>query len=158
MAIDLFEYYHGAALTKLFNFGERLVVKTFPSDSNATFTIGLPGKKLEKDQVAIYIKYTKSRMTPWVFTFKKEHQVELKVISQLHKKTFLVLVCGHDGITCIEYSKLKSILDEKYADAEWVKVHRYRREHYQLSGSDGKLNHKISRKVFPLDIINALKK
>ena len=141
MAIDLFEYYHGAALTKLFNFGERLVVKTFPSDSNATFTIGLPGKKLEKDQVAIYIKYTKSRMTPWVFTFKKEHQVELKVISQLHKKTFLVLVCGHDGITCIEYSKLKSILDEKYADAEWVKVHRYRREHYQLSGSDGKLNH-----------------
>ena len=158
MAIDVFEFYHGSALTKLLNYGERLVIKTFPSDSNATFSIGLAGKKDEKEQVAIYIKYSKKRMTPWVFTFKKKHQEELQVINDLHKKTFLVLVCGHDGVICIEYSKLKSILDENYGIAEWVKVHRYRREHYQFSGSDGKLSHKMSRKVFPLDIIKALKK
>ena len=41
-------------------------------------------------------------------------QKSIDKINQLHKKTFLVLVCGHDGVICIEYKKLKTILDENY--------------------------------------------
>ena len=149
MAIDVFELYHGAALTKLLNFGEKITIKTFPSNSNATFTLN--------EKVGIYIKYSRKRMTPWIFTFKKLHQEELRTISELHKKTYLVLVCGVDGITCIEYEKLKKILNEQFGEAEWIRVHRYRREQYQLTGSDGKLNYKMSKKKFPSEIINALK-
>ena len=39
-----------------------------------------------------------------------------------------------------------------------VKAHRYRREQYQLSGSDGELNYKIPKKSFPEEIIAAAKK
>ncbi len=150
MTIDKFEFYHGAVLTKLINFGEKLSIQTFPSESNATFTIN--------GNVGIYVKYSAKRMTPWVFTFKKIHQVELKAISELHKETFLVMVCGSDGVTCINYKKLKKLLDDNFDLAEWVKAHRYRREQYQLSGSDGELNYKIPKKSFPEEIIAAAKK
>lgn len=150
MTIDKFEFYHGAVLTKLINFGEKLSIQTFPSESNATFTIN--------GNIGIYIKYSAKRMTPWVFTFKKIHQVELKAISELHKETFLVMVCGSDGITCVNYKRLKKLLDDNFDLTEWIKAHRYRREQYQLSGSDGELNYKIPKKTFPEEIISAIKK
>ena len=49
MTIDKFEFYHGAVLTKLINFGEKLSIQTFPSESNATFTIN--------GNIGIYVKY-----------------------------------------------------------------------------------------------------
>tara|TARA_B100001248_G_C27118934_1_gene334832 strand:- start:112 stop:561 length:450 start_codon:yes stop_codon:yes gene_type:complete len=149
MTIDLFEFYHGAALAKLLNHGEKISIKTFPSESNATFTLN--------DKVGVYIKYSKKRMTPWVFTFKKIHQEELKVISELHKHTFLIMVCGSDGIACINYNQVKKLLDESFAEAEWIKAHRYRREQYSLTGSDGKLNYKMPKNSFPQDIIDLIK-
>jgi hypothetical protein len=53
---------------------------------------------------------------------------------------------------------LKKLLDDNFGIAEWVKVHRYRREQYQLSGSDGELDYKIPKKNFPDDVISAVKK
>ena len=49
-------------------------------------------------------------------------------------------------------------VDDNFDLAEWVKAHRYRREQYQLSGSDGELNYKIPKKNFPEEIIAAVKK
>ena len=146
MTIDKLEFYHGAALTKLLNFGEKLSIQTFPSESNATFTIN--------GNIGVYIKYSAKRMTPWVFTFKKIHQVELKAISELHKETFLVMVCGSDGITCVNYKRLRKLLDENFDLAEWVKAHRYGREQYQVIGSDGEVNNQSTQKTFPEEIID----
>jgi len=68
------------------------------------------------------------------------------------------MVCGSDGITCVNYKRLKKLLDDNFDLAEWVKAHRYRREQYQLSGSDGELNYKIPKKNFPEEILSAVKK
>lgn len=156
--IDVFEFYHGAALTKLLNSGEELTIQSIPTDSNATFSISQPGSNNTKNAVSLYIKYSRKRRTPWVFTFKQSHQEELKAISEFHKDTFLVLVCGSDGIVTINYKKVKKLLDEHYGVAEWIKAHRFRREQYQLTGSDGKLDYKISKRNFPEEILDALKK
>ena len=37
------------------------------------------------------------------------------------------------------------------------KAHRYRREQYSLTGSDGKLNYKMPKNSFPQDIIDLIK-
>ena len=57
-----------------------------------------------------------------------------------------------------QLKKLKKLLDDNFDLAEWVKAHRYRREQYQLSGSDGELNYKIPKKNFPEEILSAVKK
>ena len=150
MTIDKFEFYHGAVLSKLMNSGEEISVKSFPTTSLCTYS-------LNNNKVGIYIKYSQKRMTPWRFTFKKVHQEELKIVSEMHDKTFLVLVCGDDGVGCIEYEKLKKVLDENYDAVEWVKLHRFRRESYEFSGSNGKLKHKLQKSSFPNLILKALK-
>ena len=94
MTIDLFEFYHGAALAKLLNHGEKISIKSFPSESNATFTLN---------------------------------------------------------------NQVKKLLDESFAEAEWIKAHRYRREQYSLTGSDGKLSYKMPKNSFPQDIIDLIK-
>ena len=52
---------------------------------------------------------------------------------------------------------LKKLLDESFAEAEWIKAHRYRREQYSLTGSDGKLSYKMPKNSFPQDIIDLIK-
>lgn len=150
MTIDKFEFYHGAALSKLINAGSTISIKSFPTTSLCTYSIN-------NAKVGIYIKYSQKRMTPWRFTFKKIHQEELKILSEMHEKTFLILVCGDDGIGCIEYEKLKKVLDENFNEIEWVKLHRYRRESYEFSGSNGKLKHKLSKNSYPSLVLDCLK-
>ena len=113
MSIDIFEFYHGAVLAKLLYKGTELKIKAFPSDGNCTFSIN--------NKIGLYIKYSKKRMTPWVFTFKKKHQEEFQILSELHKKTFLALVCGDDGIACLEYDQFKKIFHTNVDDFEWIK-------------------------------------
>ena len=148
MGIDIFEFYHGAVLSKLLYTGKELKIKTFPSDGNCTFTIN--------DKVGIYIKYSKKRMTPWVFTFKKKHQEELSILGDLHKKTFIVLVCGDDGIACLNYDEFKEIFNTNIDDFEWIKAHRFKRESYEISAKDGKLKKKVAQNNFPENIIKSL--
>ena len=85
MTIDKFEFYHGAALSKLINAGSIISIKSFTTTSLCTYSIN-------NAKVGIYIKYSQKRMTPWRFTFKKIHQEELKILSEMHEKTFLILV------------------------------------------------------------------
>ena len=148
MSIDIFEFYHGAVLAKLLYKGTELKIKAFPSDGNCTFSIN--------NKIGLYIKYSKKRMTPWVFTFKKKHQEEFQILSELHKKTFLALVCGDDVIACLEYDQFKKIFHTNVDDFEWIKAHRFRRESYEISAKDGKLKGKISQNSFPDIVINSL--
>ena len=149
MAIDQFEFFHGAVLNRIISAKDDINFKTFPTTSNCSFVIN--------NKTGIYIKYSRSRLTPWNFSFKKVHQEELEILSQYNKATFLILVCNNDGIVSINYSKLKKILNNQFDDFEWIKVHRFRREQYQISGSDGKLKGKIPKNNFPRDIILSIK-
>jgi hypothetical protein len=104
VSINEYEFYNGVVLNRLIRKGKALNIDIFPSKSANSFVIN--------DKVGIYIKYSRKVTSPWRFTFKKVHQDEMKIMSELLNKLYLILVCYDDGIVCLEYSEIKNILNK----------------------------------------------
>jgi hypothetical protein len=137
-----FEFYHGLVFARILHGTQRpLSVRPFQSVSNASYIIN--------DAVGIYIKYSSKRMTPWRFTFKKEHQDEIDILKSKFKSVFLILVCYDDGVVCLSYSELKQLLDNQHDPIEWISATRHKREMYSVKGSNGELDFKIGQNDFP---------
>ncbi len=137
-----FEFYHGLVFARILHGTQRpLYLRPFQSVSNASYIVN--------DTVGIYIKYSSKRMTPWRFTFMKEHQEEIDLLKSNFEKVFLVLVCSDDGVVCLNYAELKRILDNQHDPIEWISATRHKREMYLVRGSNGKLDFKIGQSEFP---------
>lgn len=150
--IKEFEFFHGLVFARILHGTQRpLTIKPFPSSTNASYVIN--------EKIGIYIKYSSKRMTPWRFTFKKEHQEEIELMKDKLKEVFLVLVCNDDGVVCLSYPELKQILDDQHDAIEWISATRHKREMYSVKGSDGKLGFKVGPNDFPEKLfdINASK-
>lgn len=93
-------------------------------------------------------------MTPWRFSFKKEHQQEIELMKQGFKEVFLLLVCNDDGVVCLSYAELKQILDDQYDAIEWISATRHKREMYAVKGSNGELGFKVGANDFPEKIFD----
>ena len=149
MAINEYEFFNGIVLNGLLKTGKSIKIAEFPTTSKNSF-------RLNGNKVGIYIKHSKKVISPWRFTFLKEHQEEFKAMDELCENTFLILVCNKDGIASINSKVLKKVLDENHDPAEWISASRLKRESYAIKGSDGKLNFKINLRDFPRDIIKCL--
>ena len=144
--INEFEVYHGSALCRIIHCDRVKSIMQYPSKTNSSYLVN--------EEIGVYIKYSTKRMTPWNFTFKKEHQDELYEMSQLLDRVFLILVCNKDGIACLSYEELKTILDDVHEEVEWVSVRRRPRQKYRVSGHDGDDILRISDGHFPLKIFS----
>lgn len=137
-----FEFYHGLVFARILHGTQRpLSLRPFQSVSNAAYVVN--------DNVGIFIKYSAKRMTPWRFTFMKEHQEEIDLLKSSVERVFLVLVCGDDGVVCLNYLELKQILDNQHDPIEWISATRHKREMYSVKGSNGELDFKIGQSEFP---------
>jgi len=137
-----FEFYHGLVFARILHGTQRpLVLRPFQSVSNAAYVVN--------DTAGIYIKHSAKRMTPWRFTFMKEHQEEIDLLKSNFGKVFLVLVCGDDGVVCLSYLELKQLLDNQHDPIEWISATRHKREMYSVKGSNGELDFKIGQSEFP---------
>jgi len=140
--IKEFEFFHGLVFARILHGTQRpLSIKPFSPSSNASYIVN--------ENIGIYIKYSSKRMTPWRFTFKKEHQKEIDLMKKNFKEVFLVLVCNDDGVVCLSYQELKKILDSQLDDIEWISATRQKRKMYAIKGSNGKLGFKIGPNDFP---------
>ena len=146
MAISTSSYHYGAALFQLLSKNKAINITNFPTQSNNSFSIN-------NDFIGLHLKYSTKKSSPWTFSFSRQHQEELRIISEMHKHSFLVLIYGSDGITCISYLELKKVLDEYYEETEWIKLSRLPGQSYTLTGTDGVLDHKITSANFPRDIL-----
>ncbi len=146
--IKEFEFFHGIVFARILHCAKKNEVKIKPylSSDNASYVIN--------DKIGIYIKYSSKRMTPWRFTFKKEHQDEIELMKKDLKDVFLLLVCNDDGIVCMSYPELKQILDDQHDPIESISVKRQKREMYAIKGSNGKLGFKIGPNDFPEKIFD----
>lgn len=133
--IKEFDFFHGAALCQLIHNNKVYSIVPYPTEDNASYVIN--------SGVGVYIKYSKKRLSPWQFTFKKKHQDEILEMKKRFGLVYVLLVCNDDGIACLDYLELKLILDYLHKETEWITVHRSRREKYSIKGSDGKLRFKI---------------
>ena len=137
-----FEFYHGLVFARILHGTQRpLSLRPFQSVSNAAYVVN--------DKIGIFIKHSAKRMTPWRFTFMKEHQEEIDFLKSNCEKVFLVLVCGDDGVVCLSYAELKQILDNQHDPIEWISATRHKREMYSVKGSNGELDFKIGQSEFP---------
>lgn len=146
-----FEHYHGVVFTRILHasFGQPVTIGTYPSESNASYVIN--------GSVGLYLKHSTKRVSPWMFTFKKLHLDEIKEMYERFGEVFIGLICKDDGVAMLNFHELKKILDENYGVSEWVRVTRRRRTQYGVSGSDGKLDFKVTLKSCPEKILEYLK-
>lgn len=140
--IKEFEFYHGAVLANLLHgSGQSITIEPFPSESNASYIVNR--------NIGLFIKHSIKRMSPWRFSFAKEHQDEILGMKNKLGEVFLLLVCGEDGIVALNFEELKKVFNETHGPVEWISVSRNKNTEYTIKGSDGSLGHKISKKDFP---------
>ncbi len=140
--IKEFEFYHGTVLARLIHSAKRPVsVKAYPTSSNASYIIN--------DSIGLYIKHSSKRMSPWRFSFQREHQDEILHMRNNLDNVYIAFVCHEDGIPVLSFDELKDVLDEVHDKVEWISIARNPREKYTIKGSDGKLSHKIGDNEFP---------
>lgn len=141
-----FEHYHGVVFTRLLHKSPiPLTLEVYPSKSNASYVIN--------NRVGLFIKHSASRVAKWNFTFAKEHQDEIAEMKRRFGQVFIALVCNDDGVVLLDFVELKKVLDDNHGDSEWVKITRPKRHQYSVSGSDGKLDMKVSQKCCAEKII-----
>ena len=139
-----FEFFHGLALCKLIHFNKIHSIKLYLTKSNSSYVLN--------GDIGVFIKYSTKRLSPWRFSFLKEHQDEIRQMKEKLMRVFVLLVCNTDGVVCLEYGEMKKILDEEHEEIEWISASRKRREHYVVNGSDGKLKFRIGPGDFPKKI------
>jgi hypothetical protein len=140
--IKEFEFFHGIVFARLLHGTQRLVsIRAFDPESNAAYVVD--------DSIGIYIKYSSKRMTPWRFTFSPEHQREIEQLRGSITKVFIVLVCNDDGVVCLNYAELKTLLDDQDENHQWISATRRKREMYSIEGSNGRLEFKVGKADFP---------
>jgi len=138
-----FESFHGIVFSRLLHgiSTDGVFLNTYPTEDNASYVIN--------NKIGIYIKYSKRRISPWRFSFKKRHQSEILEMHRQLGHVFLLLVCHDDGIVTLSFEEIKQILDENYIEGEWISVSRNKRQMYSVKGSDGQLKLKVAREEFP---------
>ena len=135
------DFFHGVLLSKLLDYNQLNVKK------HQYFSAYIINDKV------YYIKYTRTRISPWTFSFSEAHITEWISLSNEYKKLFVVLICNEDGICCLNFHELKTIIafeNDNYP--KWVKTIRQKGEKYSVSGSDGKLPYKIGDNCLQLSI------
>lgn len=140
--INKFNFYHWAIFSVILNnTNEEISIKSYDTKSNSSYILNW--------KIWIYIKYSEKRMSPWRFSFLKEHQDEILDIKNKFKKVFVIFICKDDWIVCLNFDEFKAILDSNHWDIEWIALSRGKREKYKVVWSDWKLLYKIWNSDFP---------
>lgn len=104
----------------------------------------------------IYVKHSTKRISPWPFTFLPEHMLDIASLYNRNKRSFVVLICNDDGICCLDYDELAQVIFfGNVGQSKFIRISRSPREKYAVSGSDGKLKHKIGDSEFPEKVLDS---
>lgn len=127
MAIAKQEFYEGAAL--------RILACEAPL---RTISFEPPFFVLNEATWA-YIKYCTRGRSPWGFTFAPtEHERMI----QCTRNVVIGLVCGSDGIAAITLQEYREVVGEGLS-ASRIACRRRHGEHYEVTGPNGSLHHKV---------------
>jgi len=140
------EQNHGVLLARLVRGAEAPV--EIATHSRSAYVVG--------GRCGLYVKYSTSRLSPWSFSFSAVHQREIQNLSDEFQFAFVALVCGKDGIACLNARELNRVLDDDHRETEWVKASRRPREKYLITGTDDRRGFKVADSEFPAKLITAL--
>lgn len=137
--IDEYEFYHGAVLRDLIvNCGRAVQIKVDDTDGRVdSFVVD--------DKVAIHVKHSAKRMTPWQFTFSRQNIEELIKLDSRYHAVFICLVCSDDGVVTITPEEFLQISGPAKSETYWIRLHRSKNKMYSVSGNGGELSNKKAR-------------
>jgi hypothetical protein len=135
--INEFEFFHGAALVTISQASKKpIIIESLHGVyENSAYILN--------NSMGLYIKHSKKRLSPWIFTFHKKHQDTIRELNDIYGNATLLLICGSDGIVGLTFKELKDILDHNHAEIEWIRVDRTKGKLYRVTGTDGALDFKI---------------
>ncbi|MDE2383483.1 MAG: hypothetical protein KGO53_02595 [Alphaproteobacteria bacterium] len=131
MAIKKQDFYEGAALYQLVrtNKVERIVY------AQPYFILN--------DRLALLLKYSTSKDSPWNFVFSQAELSELNNTDS-HFDYYAALICGSDGVVALTKWQVGTLIGETSA-ASRIGCYRKHDHHYLVKGPNGPLDRKISR-------------
>jgi len=135
-----FEFFHGAALTRLVHSGWRVTLTPFKRTSNASYVLN--------DRCGLYLKHSSNRMSPWSFTFHRSNQLEIDEMHRLLGSAVVGLICNDDGIVGLNYAEFRTVLDAFHEPVEGIAISRKPRGMYFVRGRDGEMQYRIGKGDF----------
>jgi hypothetical protein len=143
------EQYHGAAIARLIRVEESVAIKVRAhAQCRSAYVLD--------DRVALYVKYSTNRLSPWTFAFKIVHQEEIASLRAEFDDALVVLVCGFDGVACLSGVEYEKVLDDDPRSGEWIRVARSPRQKYSITGSDERRVCKIADNEYPAKVFRAI--
>ena len=140
-----FEFFHGLVLVRIVHNSKNPVsISRYSDSTNSSYIV---------NNVGLFIKHSTSRMSPWAFSFHKQHLDEILEIKNQLAKVYIALVCNDDGIVCLSFDELNQLVNSRDDKVESIRVARGPREKYEVSGSAGKHKLKIGNSDFPEKIL-----
>jgi hypothetical protein len=133
-----YEKYHG------------IVLRALVAESSQPLTIavddihGRINGYVVNQRVAIYIKHSSKRLTPWRFGFSSDHIGELNYLKGKYKSLYVVLICGIDGFACLSYPKLLEIAADAPNEPLSIGLARSRNQMYGVYGAKRMLDRKVA--------------
>ena len=135
------EKYHGVVFARLTHINNEIKISSKINNDNNSYIIN--------DKIGIYVKYSKKRLTPWLFTFNKEQYSYVKKLILIAKNGYVVLVCNNDGICCVDFKQFLIVINKIDNDqTKSINITRYKNQMYEVSGTDGKINQKVADSMF----------
>lgn len=102
------------------------------------------GHYLVNKDIRLWFKYASSRDAPWQFTLQPDELTAIKEDLRSKGKLYLVLVCGHVSICCLNSDEVQSLADPNGGAAQWIKLDAPPNKKMRVTGS---LNNKEPLKV-----------
>lgn len=135
-----YSFYYGSALVRIIQDYKTVSIKLY-SGNNCY---------LVNNKSCIYFKHSTKRITPWSFTFTPKNIKEIVGVWKSVPNTYIVLICSDNGICCLKFDELSKIIRiGDFENSKCVRISRFPREKYSVSGSDGELRYKIGDSDFP---------
>lgn len=94
------------------------------------------------DRLAVLIKYSAGKRSPWSFTFMPDEQKAF-VGRGLKQQTVAALVCGSDGVVVLPCEDFATI-SSGHSSAVRISCYRDFGEHYEINGPRGPLKAKVA--------------
>jgi len=141
---DEYEFYQGLVLRQLVVESEiSLILRPFVRQGRIN-AFAINGK------VGIFIKHSTARMSPWRFTFNLDQASDLLDLEARLPKSFVVFVCGDDGIVTLDVSCLHEVVSFEGTEHGWVRIERKPRSQYCVGGNRSELPYKIPKGAGPI--------
>lgn len=141
--LDDYEFYQGVVLRQLAVENDYSLSVTF----RPFVREGRINAFVVNGRVGVYIKHSSKRMEPWRFTFTIEQAADLLDLEHKFPDSFVVFVCGTDGLVTLSFADLHSIVSFQESENAWVSISRPPRTQYELAGNRGELKNKVSRGI-----------